>query len=81
MLSHVEINGSMFVLFQWLVTSQEKTLSCFGSRSYLGKWYFGSVTVFYFWGKKKKVVERCCKITVISWEGPSVSNIMNSGSL
>lgn len=24
MLSHVEINGSMFILFQWLVTSQEK---------------------------------------------------------
>jgi len=27
MLSHVEINGSVFVLFQWLVTSQGK--NCF----------------------------------------------------
>lgn len=28
-----------------------------------------------------KCCERCCKIMVISWEGPGVSNIMNSGSL
>lgn len=39
------------------------------------------LSLYFISGKKKKVVERCCKITVISWEGPSVSNIMNSGSL
>lgn len=29
----------------------------------------------------RKVVEGCCKITVISGEEPGVSSVMNSGSI